>query len=119
MFLLSMSETGIFFASLLHTCANVLTCIRCFRKCYHRHRPGTLFYGGKFFGFSADGFHRPAIHPIDLQLGLLLQNTLFFPPVVLKDVLHFWEGGGIVGTSAKYLMPTLCVLGICPIEARE
>ncbi len=50
---------------------------------------------GKFFSFYMDSSYGCVIHPIDLQHGLL-RNTLFFMPVALKDLLHFWKGGGKV-----------------------
>ncbi len=59
---------------------------------------------GKFFSFRADGSYGHAIHLIDLQLWLLLQNTIFFTPTVLKD-FFFWRGTS--GHQCRNLMSTL------------
>ncbi len=46
--------------------------------------------GVNFSAFVQMAPYGCAIHPIDLQLGLLLRNTLFFTPAALKDFLHFF-----------------------------
>ncbi len=65
-----------------HIRANLLRRIRCFGSSVVTIISVTHFSGwDKFFGFctdGSDGSYRYAIHPIDLQLGLLLWNTLFF-----------------------------------------
>ncbi len=52
----------------------------------------------KFFGFPPDGSYGCTIHRIDLQFGLLLRNTVFFTPVLLKDFYIFggwgWRSNG-------------------------
>ncbi len=59
---------------------------------------------GKFFTVREDGSYGLAIHPIDLQPGLLFQNTQFLTSVALEDFLHFLHfflEGVVLGTGAE------------------
>ncbi len=64
---------------------------------------------GKFFGSRRDGSYRHTIYPIDLQVGLLLRNTLFFVPVELKDFYTF-GGEASLERQCGNLMSTPCKL---------
>ncbi len=69
----------------------------------------------KFFCFCVDGLYRRTVHPIDLQLELLLQNTLFFTLATLKDFLHILGGGSgyqyrnLLSTHYRKIIKTLSI----------
>ncbi len=63
---------------------------------------------GKFFGFHADGSHRCAIYLIDVQVELLLRNTLFFTPLVTYNLSYFFE---ILYSSHRLCSKTFYIFG--------